>query len=179
MARRMRLRNLLIPLAAILLAGCASSQLHPQVLGAKIDRHYSDVLRGHARTCAVKGCDQEITGHLSAPHIARTNIMYRLPACKMHMDRVREYTLAMLLRRLAPPGQQPPIPPTPLLLTNSALDGSKLIVTPPTHVLVREAQQVAGGGLPGYRIVQGPIEMIEGPTEDGPIEVIEDPTEDE
>ncbi len=85
----------------------------------------------------------------------------------------------MVMRQFAPRGQQPPIPPTPLLLTRTALDGSKMIVTPPTHVLVREARQVAAGSLPGYRIVQGPIEMIEGPTEDDRVEVIEDPTEDE
>lgn len=95
------------------------------------------------------------------------------------MDRVRDYTLAMVLRRLAPPGQQPPMPPTPLLLTASALDESKLIVTPPTHVLVREAQLLARDEMPQYRILQGPIEMIEGPSEDGEVELIEDPSDDE
>ena len=179
MARRVRLRSLLVPLAAVLLTGCASAQLHRQVLGASIDKHYSDILREHARTCAVKGCGGEITGHLTAPHTARTDVMYRLPACKMHMDRVKEYVLANFMRQLATNGQQPPVPSTPLLLTNSALDASKLIVTPPTHVLVREAQLLAEGRLPPYRIVQGPIEMIEGPTEDDAVEVIEDPGEDE
>lgn len=168
-----------IPLAALLLTACASAQLHQQVLGKRIDGQYSDILREHARTCSVKGCMGKITGHLTAPHTARSDIVYRLPACRMHMDRIRDYTLAMVMRQLAPPDQPPPpMPPAPLLLTASALDESKLIVTPPTHVLVREARLTARDEMPEYRIVQGPIEMIDRPSEDGTVEVVEDPADD-
>ena len=121
----------------------------------------------------------KITGHLTAPHTARSDIVYRLPACRMHMDQVRDYTLAMVMRQLAPADQSPPpMPPTPLLLTATALDESKLIVTPPTHVLVREVRLVARDEMPEYRIVQGPIEMIDRPSEDATVEVVEDPEDD-
>ena len=179
MTGHVSIRLLFIPLAALLLTACAGAQLHRQVLGKTIDGQYSDILREHSRTCAVRGCTGKITGHLTAPHTARTDIVYRLPACRMHMDRVRDYTLAMVMRQLAEADQPPPpMPPTPLLLTASALDESKLIVTPPTHVLVREARMLARDEMPEYRIVQGPIEMIDRPSDEETVEVIEDPADD-